>query len=92
MTADDALYQLEHDLSEHYLDWGATMQAFKEAIADAGITPPDHVVADGLIHSFSTNGKGSDWAGRYCLFDDGLAAGWFMDWRTSIQGSWRHFI
>lgn len=55
---------------------------------DAGLSPPDHMIADGLIHSFPTNDKPSDRAGRYCLFDDGLPAGWFKDWRTGVEASW----
>ena len=40
-------------------------QAFQSAIAAAGLTPPDTIIADGKIHRFTTNGKRGDDAGRY---------------------------
>jgi putative DNA primase/helicase len=63
-------------------------QAFQEAIAAAGLTPPDSIIADGKIHRFTTNGKRSDDAGRYVLHLDGLPAGWFGDYRTGLNQTW----
>lgn len=63
-------------------------QAFQGAIAAAGLTPPDSIIADGKIHRFSTNGKRSDDAGRYVLHLDGLPAGWFGDYRTGLNQTW----
>ena len=61
---------------------------FKLAIASAGLTPPDNIIADGKIHGFTTNGKRSDDAGRYVLHLDGLPAGWFGDYRTGLSQPW----
>ncbi|GEK72950.1 MULTISPECIES: AAA family ATPase [Halomonas] len=61
---------------------------FRDAIAAAGITPPDHIEADGELHRFSTNGKTSDKAGYYCLHLDGVAAGHFGCWRQGIGQDW----
>lgn len=61
---------------------------FLLAIKDAGLIPPQNVVADGLMHRFSTTGKTSDTAGWYVLHDDGLAAGVFGCWRTGLTVTW----
>ena len=67
---------------------GNPEQAFQAAIAAAGLTPPDTIIADGKIHRFTTNGKRSDDAGRYVLHLDGLPAGWFGDYRTGLNQTW----
>lgn len=64
------------------------IQSFKTAIAAAGLTPPDDVIADGRIHRFSTNGKPRDESGWYALHLDGVAAGSFGDWRTGLTQTW----
>jgi putative DNA primase/helicase len=61
---------------------------FRQAIAAAGLTPPDEIIDDGVIHRFSTNGKRGDDSGWYCLHSDGIATGSFGDWRTGITQNW----
>lgn len=61
---------------------------FRPAIAAAGLTPPDEIIADGKIHRFSTNGKPRDHSGWYMLHTDGIAAGAFGCWRTGLQSTW----
>ena len=61
---------------------------FKTAMLAAGLTPPDAIIDDGMIHRFSTNGKPHDESGWYCLHTDGLAAGSFGDWRTGLTQTW----
>ncbi|MBW2022329.1 MAG: toprim domain-containing protein [Deltaproteobacteria bacterium] len=70
------------------MDFG---QEFKKFIAGSGITPPDHVIADGSFHRFPTNGRPGDRAGYYCLWDhgNGSVAGFFGDWRTGIYEVWQ---
>ena len=63
-------------------------QAFQGAIAAAGLTPPDSIIADGKIHRFSTNGKGADDAGWYILHPDNIPAGSFGNWRESRTATW----
>jgi phage/plasmid primase-like uncharacterized protein len=65
------------------------MDQFRAAIRASGLTPPDHIVADGAIHRFSTNGKRSDDAGWYVLHEDSVPAGAFGDWRTGMQQTFR---
>lgn len=65
---------------------------FISAIQKTGISPPDHIIADGEIHRFSSNGKPLDEAGWYVLHDDGIAAGSFGDWRTGESQSWHQDI
>lgn len=65
------------------------IEQFRKAILDAGLIPPDEIIGDGELHSFPTNGTRRDNAGRYILFLDGNAAGWFKDWRSGIEKKWR---
>jgi phage/plasmid primase-like uncharacterized protein len=63
-----------------------------DAIADAGMTPPDQVHLDGKVHRFrsGTKGKGAgDKTGWYVAFGDGIAAGRFGCWRAGIEQTWR---
>ena len=63
-------------------------QAFQGAIAAAGLTPPDTIIADGKIHRFSTNGKRGDDAGWYILHLDNIPAGSFGNWREGRTETW----
>lgn len=63
----------------------------RDAMLDAGITPPDDIYLDGKIHRFrsGTNGKASgDKTGWYVAFGDGVPAGRFGCWRASIESTW----
>ena len=62
---------------------------FADAIRAAGMTPPDHIEADGELHRFAPNGKRHDDAGWYVLHVDGIPAGSFGDWRTGKSETWR---
>lgn len=63
-------------------------EQFAQAIAAAGLVPPDAIHADGQLHRFSPTGKRSDSAGWYVLHADGLAAGVFGCWRTGLTETW----
>jgi putative DNA primase/helicase len=63
-------------------------KAFQEAIAAAGLTPPDTIIADGKIHRFATNGKRGDDAGWYILHLDNIPAGIFGSWREGHSQTW----
>lgn len=62
---------------------------FRDAMEDAGITPPDVIKADGILHRFSPNGKPDDDAGWYVLYNEGIPAGAFGDWRLGVDYKWR---
>jgi putative DNA primase/helicase len=62
---------------------------FRDAIAQAGLTPPDAIHDDGELHRFASNGKRSDDAGWYVFHGDGIPAGSFGDWRSGISQTWR---
>jgi putative DNA primase/helicase len=66
----------------------APVENFARAIADAGIEPPDEIIADGGVHRFATNGKRGDDAGWYVLHSDGIPAGAFGDWRSDVTKTW----
>ncbi|MDZ4734661.1 MAG: toprim domain-containing protein [Nitrospirota bacterium] len=65
-----------------------TLDEFLAAIEATGITPPDHIIDDGKLHRFSSNGKSGDKAGWYCFHSDGLPAGAFGCWRLGISQTW----
>jgi len=62
---------------------------FRDAIGAAGLTSPDRIEADGKIHRFPSNGKKGDDSGWYVLHGDGIPAGAFGCWRSSLSQSWR---
>lgn len=74
----------------HYSGMGEALpeEAFRAAIAGAGLTPPDHIEADGTLHRFSSSGKRGDQSGWYVLHLDGLPAGTFGDWRAGLSQTW----
>jgi putative DNA primase/helicase len=61
---------------------------FRQAIAAAGLTPPTEIIADGVIHRFTTNGKPTHKNGWYMLHTDGIAAGAFGDWCEGFTQNW----
>ena len=61
---------------------------FRQAINNAGLSAPDVINDDGMIHRFSTNGKPRDDSGWYILHTDGVAAGVFGCWREGMQSNW----
>ena len=64
------------------------IEQFCIAIQQAGLTPPEHIIGDGEIHRFPTNGNTNDTAGAYCFYDDGFSGGWFQCWRGGIYSTW----
>ena len=65
-----------------------TIEQFRTALHNAGLTPPEVVEADGKLHRFATNDKRRDNAGWYVFYGDGLPAGAFGDWRTGVSDNW----
>lgn len=64
----------------------------RDAMLEAGLTPPDDIWMDGKIHRFSSGTKGQgghDKAGWYLVFGDGVPAGRFGCWRAGIEVTWR---
>jgi putative DNA primase/helicase len=63
-------------------------QEFRDAIATAGLTPPDEIIGDGKIQRFSSNGNPRDKAGWYVFHDDERPAGRFGCNRSQIDATW----
>lgn len=63
--------------------------AFRDAIAAAGLTPPAEIFGDGKLHRFSSNGHPKDESGWYKFFDDDRPAGAFGCWRSDISSTWK---
>jgi putative DNA primase/helicase len=64
-------------------------RTFASAMLDAGICPPDEIVADGRLHRFHIEGqrRGSQ-NGAYVLHSDGRPSGWFQDFVSGVSGKW----
>lgn len=65
------------------------LNQFESAMREVGIEPPEHIVADGTLHRFSSSGRQGDDAGYYVFHGDGIPAGHFGDWRTGYSQDWR---
>jgi putative DNA primase/helicase len=68
--------------SANQLPLAELRQQFLDFIVKTIGVGPAEIIADGNIHSFSTNGKPSDRAGRYQLHLDSIPTGWCRDWRN----------
>lgn len=62
---------------------------FRTAIERAGLIPPPTIIADRMLHRFSSNGDPGDDSGWYVFFDDGSPAGAFGCWREGIKQTWQ---
>lgn len=64
-------------------------EAFRDAIAAAGLTPPDEIIGDGDKHRFSSDGRPNNKAGWYIFHDDEFPAGAFGCWRAGLTSTWK---
>ena len=58
---------------------------FREAMLEAGITPPDEIILDGQLRRFRTDSKRTDRSGWYVGHADGICTIIFGDWRQGIE-------
>ncbi len=66
-----------------------TINQFRTAMLDAGLTPPDVIEADGQLHRFRVEGdKAGSKNAYYVLHLDGRAAGMFGNWKTGLRSTW----
>ncbi|MEW8548587.1 MAG: AAA family ATPase [Candidatus Thiodiazotropha sp.] len=65
------------------------LNQFEAAMRQAGIEPPDNIIADGKLRRFSSSGKVGDDSGFYILHGDTIPAGHFGCWRSHISQDWR---
>ena len=62
-------------------------QQLRQAMMDAGITPPAILEFDGVLHRFANQRRDKDaW---YIIYPDNIPAGAFGDWREGIERTWR---
>lgn len=64
-------------------------EAFRDAIAAAGLTPPHEIIGDGERHRFSSSGRPGDKSGWYRFHDDEYPAGAFGCWRMDFSSTWK---
>lgn len=67
------------------------IDAFKAAMLDVGIEPPDQVAADGVLHRLHIAGhKSGTLNGAYKLNIEGAKpAGYFEDFKSGIKSTWK---
>ena len=58
---------------------------FRQAMIEAGITPPDEIILDGQLRRFRTDNKRTDRSGWYVGHADGICTMIFGDWRQGIE-------
>lgn len=64
-------------------------EAFRDAIAAAGLTPPHEIIGDGERHRFSSDGRPNNKSGWYRFHDDEFPAGAFGCWRSELSSTWK---
>lgn len=64
-------------------------EAFRDAIAAAGLTPPHEIIGDGERHRFSSDGRANNKSGWYIFHDDEFPAGAFGCWRSELSSTWK---
>lgn len=67
---------------------GDSKAEFARAISEAGLRPPERIVADGHLHRFSSDGRRGDDAGWYVLHLGDVPTGAFGCWRADISRFW----
>lgn len=67
----------------------SAVEQFRDAILSAGLMPPDAIIADGKLRRFSGNGAPADDSAWLVLYNDGIPAGAFGDWRSGTSKTWR---
>jgi phage/plasmid primase-like uncharacterized protein len=64
----------------------------RDAMLNAGLTPPADFIFDGKVHRFASGTKGEGGhskPGWYVMFDDGFPAGRFGCWRSGVELTFR---
>ena len=61
---------------------------FIDAMVAEGLPAPPHIMRDGRIHRFSTNGRKADKAGWYIAHPNEPPMIIFGDWRTGLRKTW----
>lgn len=65
------------------------LDSFRAAMARAGLSPPDDLLADGVLHRYRVEGdKAGSKNGWYVLHADGLPAGEFGCWKRGLSETW----
>ena len=66
-----------------------TINQFRTAMLDAGLTPPEAIEADGQLHRYHVEGdKAGSKNAYYVLHLDGRAAGVFGSWKSGLRSTW----
>ena len=66
-----------------------TINQFRTAMLDAGLTPPEAIEADWQLHRYHVEGdKAGSKNAYYVLHLDGRAAGVFGSWKSGLRSTW----
>jgi putative DNA primase/helicase len=75
----------------HLANAHQVIDAFRSSMREAGIEPPERIIADGVLHRFYIPGQRPGTKnGAYKLFLTGaLPAGYFEDFKSGIKSNWK---
>lgn len=73
-------------MAKHNSDF---ITAFRKAISDIGLIPPETIIADGKVHRFASNGEEGDSAGWYVFRNGKIPTGKFGCWRLGKSLPWQ---
>ncbi len=66
------------------------IESFKNAMLDAGVNPPETIIADGRLNRYHIPGhKPGSLNGAYFLHLDGIPNGYFEDFTTGVKHKWK---
>ncbi|HGT2644519.1 TPA: toprim domain-containing protein [Legionella pneumophila] len=70
------------------MDINIVMREFKQAIQNKGLTPPNDIILDGLIHRFHVEGEKANSKNGWYFLDPVFYCGSFGSWRIGAKYSW----
>lgn len=74
-------------------DYDEIIHQFLNFLNGLGIQPYDErdIVIDGELHRYRTHDdKSYNLSGAYCIYPEGLPAGFAQDWRKGIKATWKY--
>lgn len=63
-------------------------EAFADAVSSVGGVQPSRIIADGIIHRFSFNGRVGNDSGWYVVYPDEVTGGCVGNWGTGDKINW----
>ena len=78
---------------QYSFDYSDVKQQVLDFMRSLNVQPHDDkdIIIDGSLHRYRTHDdKSYNQSGAYCIYDDGIPAGWVQDWRKGEAVNWRY--